>query len=142
MRKGKVTVLHKVNIPRVMCDHLVGKNHSVYHRYTTGVIVMSAGVGITKVVFFFEAGFIHIMGDIVGYAIHGLGAVPFIERFLSHVDHVEAKPSEPFKIKWEDKGENDEYCSCEGVVIAESPEKAIEILKGKYKTAKNFDVTS
>lgn len=136
MKKGKIVSLHKVNLPKVVCDHLVGKSHTVSHRYTTGVIIMSLGVGLTKVVFLFEGGFIHILGDIVGYAVHGLGAVPFIDGLLNNVKGAEKEEdkNEPFKIGWKDK----DGFNCQEIVEAKSLGEAIDKLKVKYPEVSSF----
>ena len=81
--KKRKTPLHKICVSRVICDHLVGDKHSQSHRYVVGTVIMSLGVGLTQVVFFWEATAIHIIGDIIGYGVHGLGAVPFIDKFIS-----------------------------------------------------------
>lgn len=73
-----------LNLPRVVCDHLLGKdNHTPVHRMTVGAIVMVFGVGVSLAGAETHLFVLHYSGDIVGYALHGLGLVPFIERLAN-----------------------------------------------------------
>lgn len=74
-------LIKKVNVTRVVCNHLVGEGHTEGHRMITGAIIIIVGVGISKVPTSIHA--IHWVADAVGFGIHALGCVPFIERFLS-----------------------------------------------------------
>lgn len=74
-------IVRKVNVSKVVCDHLVGENHTQRHRMITGVIIVVAGVAISKIPTTIHT--LHFLFDAVGYGVHGLGCVPFIERFLS-----------------------------------------------------------
>lgn len=76
-------ILPKIDITRLVCEHLVGEEHSKTHRFTVGVVIMSMGVGLTKVVFIFEPALIHFIGDVLGYGFHGIGAIPFVEYLIS-----------------------------------------------------------
>lgn len=67
-----------IDISRYISNHLVGENHSLTHRKITGVFVMITGVLITKAVITIPDMTIHVVGDIVGYAIHGIGLIPFV----------------------------------------------------------------
>jgi len=67
-----------LNLPKHICNHLLNdKNHSHVHRMCVGLIIMPIGVFISKC--FADIHVAHFLCDIVGYAIHGVGLVPFIE---------------------------------------------------------------
>lgn len=66
-----------VNIPKRMADHAFGHHHSHRHRMVFGVVFMAIGVLIAKLLHFNLL--THILADIVGYGVHGMGAVPFID---------------------------------------------------------------
>lgn len=72
------SALHIANVPRKLADHLVGKNHTNYHRRWCGAFVMLIGVGFVKLTGMIDIYLIHFAGDIIGYAIHGVGAIPFL----------------------------------------------------------------
>lgn len=72
----KFVVLLDVSKP--ICNHLIGECHSQSHRKITGIAIMIFGVGITKVLLIFDPIIIHFIGDIVGYAFHGIGLLPFV----------------------------------------------------------------
>lgn len=74
-------LINKVNVSKVVCDHLIGEEHTQRHRMITGLIIIVLGVGISKIPTSIHV--IHWMADAVGYGVHGLGCVPFIERFLA-----------------------------------------------------------
>ena len=76
-------MLHLCNLPREICHKLLGKEHTPKHRMMAGVGVMVGGVFIANVLptmLHFPGA--HFMFDMIGYAVHGLGAIPFIEHAL------------------------------------------------------------
>jgi len=79
----KGSVLRKIDVTRVISNHLIGKNHKPYHRFAVGIVIMVSGVSFTEVSYLFSPMIIHITGDVIGYFIHGLGAVPFIDFILN-----------------------------------------------------------
>lgn len=70
-------VVTRVNFTAPLFDSLLGKNHTNMHRMVTGMGVMAVGVFIAK--FFGHSPILWIagIGDMIGYAIHGLGLTPF-----------------------------------------------------------------
>lgn len=87
-------VAQKLNVVYVISDHLFDGKHSTRHRMAVGAIVMVFGVVVSKSGFGFAHAVAHYAADIIGYAIHGLGAVPFIER-LGEMVRGEAHEEEP-----------------------------------------------
>lgn len=76
------TKLKIYNLPREICHHAIGKEHTHSHRMVAGTCIMLVGVAIAKSAHFFDATLIHFSMDMVGYAVHGLGALPFIEYVM------------------------------------------------------------
>ena len=62
-------------------SHLVGNKYPTEHKMKVGSMVMLIGV------IFATSVPIHIVADLVGYFIHGLGATPFIEYFTIQQKH-------------------------------------------------------
>lgn len=76
--------LHALNVPKHICNHLIGKEHSSNHRMIMGVFVMAVGVGVAKIPVTFEA--FRFVCDMSGYLIHGLGCVPFIDNLINSIN--------------------------------------------------------
>lgn len=70
----------KVNIVRPLCRNLVGQNHGFHHR--AGVGIMICGVVIAKTVGHNEQEVVALLGDTLGYGLHGIGLIPFVEHLL------------------------------------------------------------
>lgn len=79
--------IRQICLARLICNHLLGENHSATHRYTIGIVIMSTEVGLTKAAFLVDIGFIHAIADLIGYGIHGVGALPFVEKVLAAVNN-------------------------------------------------------
>lgn len=70
--------LHVANLPREICHHLIGPKHTTAHRLIAGLGVMVVGVLVAHS----SALFPHYAAfalDTVGFSIHGLGLVPYIQ---------------------------------------------------------------
>lgn len=80
----KARALRVANLPREICRHTVGHDHSTLHRLVCGMGVMGFGVVFAMIPTLAEihALFAHMGFELVGFAIHGLGAVPYIEWLL------------------------------------------------------------
>lgn len=77
MKKKLVIFFRLVNVPRFICDHLVGELHTRRHRQMTGIFLISVGVAImhiTQGVFIIED-----IGLGIGGGIHAVGLIPFID---------------------------------------------------------------
>lgn len=71
-------VVSTLQIPFIACTHLFGEKHTAGHRMFTGAVFMVTGVGVSKL--FVEIHVLHFFFDLLGYAIHGMGCLPFIEH--------------------------------------------------------------
>ena len=65
--------------------HLVGHKHSILYRGTMGICLMIAGVILAGTAGASEHEPIKVVGDTVGYGLHGLGLLPFVEYMLASV---------------------------------------------------------
>lgn len=73
-------VLHHMDISKTIAKHLCGEDYTHHHRQVIGVFVMIGGVALVKLTGLTEIFVIEFFGDIFGYTIHGIGAIPFISR--------------------------------------------------------------
>lgn len=78
-------LLDKVNLPKIICIHLIGKNHTLHHRMGAGVILMTIGVMISKSAAGISVYLVSFVGDMIGYLIHGIGTLPFGEALVAHI---------------------------------------------------------
>ena len=76
-----------LNFPRQLCHHAFDPRYSHRHRMLAGIILMFLGVGIAKSHVFIHGA--EFLLDLIGYAVHGIGAAPFIERLLGHANEHE-----------------------------------------------------
>ncbi len=72
--------LSKLNVSKHIADHLVGQHHTITHRRLVGIVVMISGVGLYKLACTTDITLIHFGGEVIGYAIHGMGLIPFAEK--------------------------------------------------------------
>lgn len=88
-RKGKTppNVVRKViNYPtNVITHHMFGKHHTHRHKMSVGGGVMVIEVVIASSAHYFPFHVIQLSLDLIGYAIHGLGASPYIEYFVEKI---------------------------------------------------------
>ena len=81
----KKKIITNLNLPKVICLHVIGKKHSKFHRQCCGVMVMAAGVFVAEILgaICHELGPVAHAGtfmcNVIGYGLHGAGLVPFIE---------------------------------------------------------------
>lgn len=87
--RGALRVVHRavtyINVPTMIFDSLLCSRYSHARRMTTGVLVMVLGVAVAKVAGHNPVLWIAGLGDMIGYAVHGMGLTPFAvylsERF-------------------------------------------------------------
>lgn len=70
-------IFTNLNVSKVICHHLIDEKHSHTHRMVVGIIIMIGGVGISKISTTITV--VHFIFDGLGYAIHGIGLIPFVE---------------------------------------------------------------
>ena len=78
----KKSWLDNLNIPRALADHTFGEQHSEYHRLAFGGVIMLIGVTVAKGSASIHIEAFHYIGDLLGYLIHGIGAVPFVDKII------------------------------------------------------------
>lgn len=71
-------IIHYVNIPYHLANHVVGEHHTPLHRKLAGFFVMAIGVILAHASSHVSNIIIAIFGDLIGYSIHGTGLIPFI----------------------------------------------------------------
>lgn len=104
-RKSKKNALDVVNLPKYVCHHLVGEDHPKSHRMIVGAIVMTTGVVIVKLMSPIHFLQLHIIGDILGYGIHALGSVPFIDHIIENSKTAREERKEEKRIEKEEEAE-------------------------------------
>lgn len=79
MKKVISYTYSNLNIPRKICNHIIGKEHKEHHRITVGLVVMIVGVVIAKApisgVFV-----VHVILETGGFLLHCIGAIPIVQR--------------------------------------------------------------
>lgn len=78
-------ILHNANVPRILCDHMLGEQHSTKHRMIIGTVVMICGVLIAKTTGHIHSEIVEVVGDLTGYLVHGVGAVPYVDALVMAV---------------------------------------------------------
>lgn len=84
MKLPSAATLKKVDVTRIVCDHVLSKSHTPMHRRFCGFLVIIGGVLISKIATPYVV--LHIMFDAVGYFIHALWAVPFLEWLVQQFE--------------------------------------------------------
>ena len=74
-----VKALQKINVIKRVLDYVLGHDHHVAVRITVGIIFMVLGVIIAKWTNLLPHIALNVGGDVLGYALHGIGLVPIIE---------------------------------------------------------------
>lgn len=77
-----LVAVRNLNVPRHLCAHALGENHTIPHRMCVGLVIMVCGVMIAKAAHVFEYYALQVVVDTLGYSVHGLGLTPFLEHLL------------------------------------------------------------
>ncbi len=80
LRPYKSSRLQAINLPRTICNHLIGEEHHTAHRMAIGMIIAFIGVEISRMGSTYHLFSIALEGG--GYLIHAIGTIPFIEWIL------------------------------------------------------------
>ncbi len=97
-RTGLVRVIHvvvrKANLAIPLCDLLLGEQHPVKYRMATGVFVMAVGVTIAKTMGHGPYILVSFLADAIGYGLHGIGLVPFVDHLVEKFKHHNERKTE------------------------------------------------
>lgn len=77
--------LDYINLPRMLCAHILGKDHEPRHRMTVGGFIMVTGVVIAHFSTTMDVVIFKITLDFIGYTFHAVGFVPILD-WLDHKD--------------------------------------------------------
>lgn len=83
---NKNSLLEKLNVSKVICNHIVGENHSDGHRICCGILVVFFGVWFSKLGVNMNWA-IHYLTDASGYLIHGIGSIPILDYLSKKGGH-------------------------------------------------------
>lgn len=84
--KGVHKIVTYINVPTLLFDSLLCARYSHTHRMITGVIVMCLGVAVAKIAGHHPNLWLAGAGDLLGYAIHGMGLTPFAVYLAEHFE--------------------------------------------------------
>lgn len=76
LRQFLLKTLSKCDLTKPLTDHIAGKNHTKTHRRCVGGVILIIGVLISKLGG--DIVVLHVVFDAFGYALHGVGLIPFI----------------------------------------------------------------
>lgn len=78
-------LLPKVNIPFMICDHLMGYKHKLGHRLIAGTVIIIIGITLIVPIIHFP---LIIITHTIGVICHGVGVVPWLELILKEEKNV------------------------------------------------------
>lgn len=81
MKKCIFFCLDKLNIAKHITNHIVGQTHTSKHQKIAGIFIMLFGVALGKFSLLIDVHIVHYIADVIGYAIHGIGLIPFVKDF-------------------------------------------------------------
>lgn len=77
MFKNCITRLNRrIDFTKGISTHLCGPQHSKIHKRLVGGAILFIGVAVSKLAS--DVLILHIVFDGIGYALHGIGLIPFI----------------------------------------------------------------
>lgn len=79
------SAITRVDVVRKLCTHFIGEEHTTFHRKCVGTIIMIVGVGIAKGGSVLPYEIIHFTTETIGFLIHSIGGIPFVDSFISYV---------------------------------------------------------
>ena len=66
----------QTGVPKSVRDHLLGKDHSKRHKFIFGLLISYLGVIMSHYFGHIDTAIVAIVGDHLGYGLHGLGFIP------------------------------------------------------------------
>lgn len=83
-KKPGKPILQRLDLSKLIAHHVVGHDHTKVHRRTVGFIIAVLGVGLVFLAKEFSTSpLAHFFGDLFGYFLHAVGAIPFLKYFES-----------------------------------------------------------
>jgi hypothetical protein len=77
-----------VNRPiTLLCEHAFGEDHTPAHRMGAGLVIMAVGVTTAHGLAVLPFVVAPEVGELLGYLVHGIGTVPFVEAVLARSRH-------------------------------------------------------
>ncbi len=76
-------IIVRCNVVTPLASLVFGRDHQTAHRLLAGTLVMAIGVIIAKYVGHAPNTIVAHLGDGLGYGLHGIGLIPFIESVAS-----------------------------------------------------------
>lgn len=73
-------IIRVINLPRKAAQWAIGKEHTASHRMVAGAVIAVVGVGVAKLPV--EQAAAHYFCDLFGYALHGVGIIPYAEWLI------------------------------------------------------------
>lgn len=80
----KEPIIAVLNLPKRICEHVVGEQHTKAHRSFVGILFMFIGVFIAHIEFEIVA--FATAAEAFGFTIHAIGVIPFIEMLSKTPD--------------------------------------------------------
>lgn len=78
-----VDAIRRINVMHPVCKTVFGANHHFAHRAVFGVGIMIGGVVVAKTLGHHPEFHLAVIGDTLGYGLHGVGLIPFVEEILA-----------------------------------------------------------
>lgn len=104
MTSRVIKALRKVDVSRKISNNLVGEKHSLGHRMMIGFVIIIGGVSIAACGHMWSIHWMFAyMIDGTGYLIHAIGAVPYIEWFITLGDDTAQEESKDDSFFKDDK---------------------------------------
>ena len=80
-------ILHCLDFSYHISNHLIGPDHTPTHRKVVGVLIMVFGGSLIGIIGEIGHNIIyHVLGDVIGNGVHGIGLIPFIKDVEKKVE--------------------------------------------------------
>ena len=73
-------VVHTLNVPRIVCNHIYGKEHTLQHRLIAGVLLVAFGAALTK--FHVDLQAVTVAIETLAALAQGAGTTPLVEMLI------------------------------------------------------------
>lgn len=72
--------INPLDLPRVICHHIVGEHHTIAHRMVVGVVIIFVGTSIAQIHTVYAV--VNLFNEAFGFVMHGIGSLPIVELVL------------------------------------------------------------